>query len=296
MNIYRFNQNPNDCNRRPNCRPSCCPIPGPTGPTGPTGATGLTGVTGVTGATGVTGFTGATGATGVAGVTGATGAAGATGATGAAGATGATGAAGATGATGPAGATGATGPAGATGATGAAGATGATGPAGPAATPVNCVCVQQMRNILQQIIQLYPTDNIVVDMESGNNSSGRAGSLIPAGSSAGLLQLVNNQGVPQEAIDICRIAAVRIAGGTYNDAITYLPEPTPAPTGCDAECEAAIRAYLPVGTTGVSINSGGQTVGNGTVLRSEFGMIVIVGPNNSSPSFISTCKAEIISK
>lgn len=77
--------------------------------------------------------------------------------------------------------------------------TGATGPAGDS---VACACVAQMRNVLQQIIQLYPTDNIVVSMESGDNASGRPGSLLPAPNTnptAGLLQLTNSQGVAQES-------------------------------------------------------------------------------------------------
>ena len=151
-----------------------------------------------------------------------------------------------------------------------------------------------MRNVLQQLIQLYPNDNAVVAMDSGNNSSGRLGSLLPAGPNAGLLQLVNSQGVPQEAVSICRIASVRITSASYNNAITYLPVPVPPPTGCDADCEAAIRSYLPVGTTGVAINAGGQTVANGSIIRNEFGMVVVVGPNSSDPAFVSTCKAEII--
>ena len=153
-----------------------------------------------------------------------------------------------------------------------------------------------MRNVLQQLIQLYPNDNAVVAMDSGNNSSGRLGSLLPAGPNAGLLQLVNSQGVPQEAVSICRIASVRITSASYNNAITYLPVPVPPPTGCDADCEAAIRSYLPVGTTGVAINAGGQTVAHGSIIRNEFGMVVVVGPNSSDPAFVSTCKAEIINQ
>ena len=152
-----------------------------------------------------------------------------------------------------------------------------------------------MINVLQQLITLYPTDNVIVAMESGNNASGRLGSLIPA-PNYGLLQLTNNQGVPQEAVSICRIAAVRVTSATYNNAITYLPEPVPAPEGCGASCEAAVRSYLPVGTTGVDINAGGQTVAQGTVLRNEFGMLVLVGNNNSDPTFVSACKAEVLNK
>lgn len=156
-----------------------------------------------------------------------------------------------------------------------------------------------MRNIIQQILTLYPNDNLIVAMESGNNASGRPGSLIPGPNNnptSGLFQLVNNQGNPSEAVSLCRIASITITSSTYNQAITYLPAPTPLPTGCDANCEAAIRSYLPVGTTGVNINAGGQTVGQGTVIRSEYGMVVLVGPNDSNPAFVSLCKAEIIDK
>ena len=45
----------------------------------------------------------------------------------------------------------------------------------------------------------------------------------------------------------------------------------------------------------VDINAGEQTVAQGDVLKSEYGMVVIVG-NNSNPSFVSLCKAEIINK
>ncbi len=156
-----------------------------------------------------------------------------------------------------------------------------------------------MRNVLRQIIQLYPTDTVIISMESGNNVSGRPGALLPAPNTnpnAGLLQLTNNQGVAQEAVSICRIAAIRITSAKYNNAITYLPAPVPAPEGCGADCEAAIRAYLPAGTSSVTVKAGGQTVAQGTVLKSEFGILVLVGPNNSDPTFVSICKAEILDK
>jgi len=179
------------------------------------------------------------------------------------------------------------------------GPTGITGPTGTVPLTTSCFCVDQMRNIIQQIITLYPNDNLVIAMESGNNVSGRPGSLLPPPNNnpdAGLFQLVNAQGVPQEAVSICRIASITITSNTYNNAITYLPAPPEVADTCDADCEAAARQYLPVNTPSVDINAGGQTVAQGTVLRSEFGMVVIVGPNNSNPAFVSLCKAEIINK
>lgn len=174
---------------------------------------------------------------------------------------------------------------------------GPTGPSGDNVNSTSCFCVDQMRNIIQQIISLYPNDNIIVAMESGNNASGRPDSLLPGSNnnpSSGIFQLVNPQGVPQEALSICRIASITITSSIYNENITYLPAPSPLPTGCDANCEAALRSYLPVGTPNVSINSGGQTVAQGTILKSEYGMVVVVGNNNSNLSFVSLCKAEIV--
>ena len=156
-----------------------------------------------------------------------------------------------------------------------------------------------MRNVIQQLIVLYPDDNVIVAMESGDNASGRLGSLLPGpdnNPTSGLLELTNAQGTPEEAVSLCRIASITITSSTYNDTITYLPAPEPLPTGCDANCENASRTYLPVGTEGVGINAGGQTVATGDVIASEYGMVVVVGPNNSSPSFVSLCKAEIITK
>lgn len=162
-----------------------------------------------------------------------------------------------------------------------------------------CACVAQMRNVLEQIIALYPTDVVQVNMQSADQASGRPGSLLPgpnANPDAGLFQLTNNVGVPQEAVSLCRIASVRITSATYSDEITYLPDPTPTPTGCAANCESAVRTYLPAGTTGVNIKTGGQSIGQGEVLKSVFGMVVLVGPNNSDPTFVSACLAEMITK
>ena len=203
MNVYRPNGHFDEQVQRAVCCPVCCPVPGPVGPPGPTGPQGIPGSPGPTGAVGPTGPQGRDGAPGSAGPVGATGP---TGPAGPMGATGPAGTAGETGPTGPQGPSGPTGPQGRDGAPGSTGPVGATGPAGPTgptgptAAAVGCACVQQMRNVLQQLIQLYPNDNAVVAMDSGNNSSGRLGSLLPAGPNAGLLQLVNSQGVPQEAV------------------------------------------------------------------------------------------------
>ncbi len=154
-----------------------------------------------------------------------------------------------------------------------------------------------MRNILEQIIVLYPNDTLVVSMDSGDNVSGRPGTLKAApgsGFSTGVFTLLNNQGVVQDAVSVCRIAAVKLTSSAYNNSIKFLPAPTDLPNDCCTSCEEAIRGYLAVGKTGVGIKAGGQTVATGTVRKDEFGMVVVVGPNDSNPAFISTCEIEVM--
>lgn len=172
---------------------------------------------------------------------------------------------------------------------------GPTGPAGSMTNTTTCYCIEQMKNIIKQIIKLYPNDNLIIAMESGNNVSGRAGSLIPT-TNPGLFQLVNSQGVAEEAVSICKIVSIKITSSTYNNNITYIDAPNPIPEGCDSNCEEAIRGYLEEGTTDVLIKGGGQTVAQGKVLKSEYGMAVIVGSNNNNPVFVSLCKVESIKK
>ena len=240
------------------CRPCPTGATGPrgaTGPTGPRGATGVTGPTGPMGATGVTGPTGPRGATGV------------------------------TGPTGPC-CTGPTGPTGPRGVTGPQGATGATGVTGPAGTGVECSCIAQMQNVIEQIITNFPTLNIDVGIENGGSASGRPNSIV----NGTVFVLTNPSGQITHRINICRIAHISLTGNKTFESFTFLPAPTPPPTGCEAECEAGIRAVLQslVGYT-VNIRAGGTDTGNQPVTRTVFGMVIL-----DNQIAVSTCQIEDI--
>ena len=276
----------------------CCQ--GPTGPTGPRGCPGLPGPMGPRGCPGSQGITGPTGAMGPQGYVGPTGPAGQAGPAGTTGSTGPMGPAGpmgVTGATGPAGVTGATGPAGVTGATGPAGVTGATGPTGVTGATANtnsacCGCKEQLRNIIQQIITLYPNNDLLVTLESGDAVVGRPGSLIlgPNGRT-GVFEVTNPQNFPQY-LPICSIDTIQINNAVYNNAIVYLPEPVPAPTDCYADCDTIIRSLLPVGTD-ANITTSTQTPTVGTVIENEYGMIVLANEAANNVTFISSCNIDL---
>ena len=283
------------CNRGPTgpqgpMGPRGCPgpqgpmgYPGPQGPVGPAGPRGPQGFPGTPGPTGPTGATGTNGMNGIMGPTGPTGANGPTGATGA---------------TGPTGANGITGPTGANGVTGSTGPTGANGVTGPTGPTGNtnsacCGCTEQIRNILQQIITLYPNNNIFVTLRSGDAVVGRPGALIPGpNGQTGLFEVTTSQNLTQ-FLSICSIDTIQINNATYNDAITYLPEPVPALTDCCSDCESTIRSRLPVGTPNVSINTSTQTPSTGTVIRNEFGMIVLANEAAATITFLSSCSIDL---
>ena len=303
-NEYCENDNrytdPMSTNPNPFCG-GCCQ--GPTGPTGPRGCPGLPGPMGPRGCPGSQGITGPTGAMGPQGYVGPTGPMGPTGPAGQAGPAGTTGSTGpmgpagpmgVTGATGPAGVTGATGPAGVTGATGPTGVTGATGPTGPAANTNSacCGCKEQLRNIIQQIITLYPNNDLLVTLESGDAVVGRPGSLIlgPNGRT-GVFEVTNPQNFPQY-LPICSIDTIQINNAVYNNAIVCLPGPVPAPTDCYADCDTIIRSLLPVGTD-ANITTSTQTPTVGTVIENEYGMIVLANEAANNVTFISSCNIDL---
>lgn len=188
----------------------------------------------------------------------------------------------------PRGATGAAGP------QGPAGPQGATGPAGPAGDTDStcCACKEQMRNIIQEIITLYPNNDLFITLESGDAVVGRPGSLVlgPNGRT-GVFEVTNPQNFTQ-FLSICSIDTIQINNATYNNTIVYLPEPVPAPTNCRADCETTIRSLLPVGTDANIITST-QTPSTGTVIENEYGMIVLANEANNNITFISSCNIDL---
>ncbi len=188
-----------------------------------------------------------------------------------------------------------TGPAGPQGTAGAPGPTGPTGPTGPAGSPANsasCACMEQMRNILQQLMTFYPNNTMLITLESGDAVVGRPGSVrLGPNGRTGVFEVITAQNLSQ-FLPICSIDSILINNAVYNDAIVYLPQAVPAPTDCCADCEAVIRSLLPVGAD-VSIVTNTQTASSGTVIRNEPGMLVLADEENSSLSFVSICKIDL---
>ncbi|SCJ38799.1 Uncharacterised protein [uncultured Eubacterium sp.] len=171
---------------------------------------------------------------------------------------------------------------------------GPTGPAGDASSAC-CGCSEQLRNIIQQIIALYPNNDFLVTLNSGDAVFGRPGSLVTGPNGRTGVFVVINPTNLEQYLSICSIDTIRIDNATYNEAIAYLPEPVPAPTDCCADCESTIRSLLPVGTPDVTIITNTQTPSVGTVIRNEYGIIVLANEAENNITFISSCSIDLFS-
>ena len=158
-----------------------------------------------------------------------------------------------------------------------------------------CFCTRQMLNIIQQIIALYPNANWAVSLDGGDIIIGRPDTLtVGPNGEAGTLQIVDSQGISTQFVSICSIDTITINNITYNDTITYLPAPDPLPTDCCTDCDTTIRSKLPIGTAGVLITTSTQTPTQGTIIRNEYGMVVLNDPNANNISFVSSCRIDLV--
>ena len=145
-----------------------------------------------------------------------------------------------------------------------------------------------MTNIIEQIIDTFPTSNITVNLENGGSVSGRPSSII----NDTVFVLTNPAGQVTHRINVCKIAFISLTGMDTFTGFTFLDPPSPLPTGCEAECEEGVRNVLQtfVGT-GIIVNvrAGGSTTGQQTVTTTAFGIAIL-----GNKIAVSTCLIEDI--
>lgn len=158
-----------------------------------------------------------------------------------------------------------------------------------------CYCVEQMRNVIEQIKTLYPDSQLFITLDGGDAVIGTPGEIIlgPNGK-AGIFELITSQGDIRQLISICSIDTITINSAMYNEAITYLSEPNPLPTDCCADCTDTIRDTLPVGSEGVSIVTNDQLTSQGNVIVNEAGMIVLQNIERNNITFVSPCRIDVM--
>lgn len=145
-----------------------------------------------------------------------------------------------------------------------------------------------MRQVINGLIQSYPTENINVDSTDNGSTSGRPLTVFSS-TFPGLFILGNNQGVPQEAINICNISHIALSASFIPSSFTFIT----ATVNCPSNCLEAIKQAIPVGTTSIQILVGGENVGsNNPVLVNETGLVVT--GDQAQTDFINTCYLQSI--
>lgn len=157
-----------------------------------------------------------------------------------------------------------------------------------------CFCVEQMRNIVEQIITLYPDSQLFISLKSGDAVIGTPGAItLGANGKSGIFELIPSQGNTRQLVSICSIDTITINNAAYNEQIVYLPEPEPLPTSCCVDCESAIRGALPVGTADVTIVTNIQISSAGDVIINEPGVIVLANKERNNITFVSSCRIDV---
>lgn len=158
-----------------------------------------------------------------------------------------------------------------------------------------CFCVEQMTNIIEQISRLYPDSELFITLDGGDAIVGTPGEITlgPNGKS-GIIEIITTPDDTTQLVSICSIDTITINNATYNEQITYLPEPDPLPTDCKADCDRTIRDMLPVGTQGANIITSTQVSTIGNVIVNEPSIIVIENTNINGITFILSCRIDVM--
>ena len=149
------------------------------------------------------------------------------------------------------------------------------------------ICEQQIKYVLEQLIEKYANDNWVINMEEGNNVSGSPTELTTE-KNQGVLKLEESGSSPKtEYVNVCKIASIQITSADYDTTIQYLPDPKEESyCGCADSILAKFNEVVDGET--VNINVGGQSTGESTLLENHIGMVVLERGNNVI--FVNACK------
>jgi hypothetical protein len=150
-----------------------------------------------------------------------------------------------------------------------------------------------MKHIIPQIISLYGTQNVQVDLIGNLNRSGRPNSVLPNATNPGLFLLSTPAGAITSVNNICQILSISIPSGAYvPGSINFLSAPTPPITGCSEDCIQALMDYFTTHPTVANVNIETVNVATATILDNQYGVTVL--RNDGTISFVNTCKISVI--
>lgn len=179
---------------------------------------------------------------------------------------------------------------------GPAGNRGLPGPPGSLKDTATCYSYAQLANLIEQLIEYYPTTALWIFTARGDSGwfvTGYPYQLFKSsqGTYGGLFILLN--GTQQIAVPLSAIVAMQFENGTYYDQrITYLPSPS-FPQGCDTNIVTAIHDYM-AGMTDVEIDSGTYVYSVGPIYKNEYGLIVQAESDGLDPAWTPVNQINLI--
>ena len=164
---------------------------------------------------------------------------------------------------------------------------------------IGCACTEQLIDALNQLIDAgVITSGANFGLEDGGSVSGIPDSV----DDNGMLRLeVNGNSITK--INICKITGITLTGNdTFCniDGTTkfMLNDPDPIPTGCDADCIAAVRNALlecQFANSKVTIKAGGTSTGDNELIRHVFFGLAVLGQSDSNcKTVLNNCHVETI--
>jgi hypothetical protein len=184
--------------------------------------------------------------------------------------------------------------------TGCDGPIGPRGPKGESGTSVECICTSQIRNVLRQIMCMFPNSNILIHYENSGSAEGVPVALYPDYSDAGIVELADSCRRVVCKINICKIAAITLMddciesfydeGGSIK--FDFLIPEHDLLTGNAYNCEYAVRNSLIASAYKkniVKVIAGGNELEPNIVTGAAFGVAVL-----GEKTIVSTCKVESI--
>lgn len=147
------------------------------------------------------------------------------------------------------------------------------------------ICEQQMKYLIAQLIEFYPTSTFVFTMKDVTTTTG-----VPTDISdecnSGLLTVSMSEGTAY--VNICKIAYISIAGAGYNNSTEYMRSPYCA--SCRG-CEESVRDYFDIDQN-VLVTIAGNTLDSATVKATAPGIVAL--QTTTAIVFASVCAIDRI--
>ncbi|HHW49626.1 MAG TPA: DNRLRE domain-containing protein [Clostridiaceae bacterium] len=165
----------------------------------------------------------------------------------------------------------------------------------PADTTGTDFAYEQLAHVIEQLINLYPTNEFTVftNVLSSSNITGTPLELFkPSPGTFGALFILDEAG-QKKVIPLNSIVAIYLGSGSvYNPSITYLTPPKLAP-GFDTNLLASYYEYFPVSTR-VQLWGGAIIFAAGMVYKNEYGIIVLSDEDGNTPVFVPVLNINIV--